>query len=65
MFVAYELLRTKDLSVTEISERLGYAHPSSFIRMFKKIHGVTPTLYREQSRAENPDGPEAEPREAP
>lgn len=55
MLVAYELLRISELSVTEISERLGYSHPSSFIRMFKKVQGVTPVLYREQYRASNVD----------
>ena len=44
---AKELLREEDLSVEEISDMLGYTHPSSFIRVFKKKMGVTPKKFRE------------------
>jgi two-component system response regulator YesN len=53
---AGETLRETGLTVNEISYRLGYRNMESFIRMFKKINGMTPTEFRET--AENAsDGP--------
>jgi YesN/AraC family two-component response regulator len=43
--------------VDEISYRLGYRNMESFIRMFKKIVGMTPTGYRESAACNNsPEG---------
>lgn len=39
------LLRESNLSIVEISERVGYATPSGFIRRFKQVMGVTPGKY--------------------
>ena len=39
---AKRLIQDSSLSVAEISEKLGYNHPSSFIRKFKQITGKTP-----------------------
>lgn len=33
------------LSVQEVSDRLGYSHPSTFIASFKRVMGVTPGAY--------------------
>jgi len=44
---AGEMLRETGLTVNEISYRLGYRNMESFIRMFKKARGMTPTEYRE------------------
>ena len=44
--VARELLTGSDLSVTEVSERVGYWQPGSFTRAFKSVTGVTPAQYR-------------------
>ena len=46
------LLRENQLSVNEISERLGYADISHFSRAFKKWTSVTPKFYREASLKE-------------
>lgn len=35
----------KDISVTEVSDSLGYASPSNFIVMFRKAFGKTPKQY--------------------
>lgn len=43
---AKELLRNTDLPVNEITGKVGYQHPMSFIRTFKKTVGVTPGDYR-------------------
>ncbi|MFD0868693.1 helix-turn-helix domain-containing protein [Paenibacillus residui] len=43
---AKELLRTTDMNLGEIIERVGYIDPTNFIRKFKKLEGVTPIQYR-------------------
>lgn len=44
---AAELLTGTKLSVTEISERTGFAYLRSFSTAFKQAKGVTPTQYRQ------------------
>jgi len=46
---AERLLHFTDLSVNEISYRLGYPNPSHFIAIFKAQRGITPLRYRVQS----------------
>ena len=46
------LLRENQLSINEISERLGYADISHFSCAFKKWTSVTPKFYREASLKE-------------
>ena len=48
---AKQILAETGLTVDEISYRLGYKNMESFIRMFKKIVGMTPTEYRESDQA--------------
>ena len=43
---ARELLTTTSGTVNEISYKLGYKNPESFIRQFKIVAGATPTDYR-------------------
>lgn len=43
---AQELLKTTQLSMTEISERCGYSDSNYFSRIFKKYHCMTPSDYR-------------------
>lgn len=43
---AKELLIQTELSATEISDRLGYSSPQSFITQFKKEIGKTPVEYK-------------------
>lgn len=45
---AKELLRTTDLKVMEISERVGYENPHYFSTVFKKTVGLHPLKYRSQ-----------------
>ncbi len=47
---ASELLTTTNKKVNEISEAVGYPNPSSFIRIFKKYHYMTPIDYRNRHR---------------
>jgi AraC-like DNA-binding protein len=44
--LAEELLKTTDLSVEEIAERLGYSEPSCFTRAFKRWNELAPRQYR-------------------
>lgn len=43
---AVKLLKNSDMKVHEIAERIGYSDPDYFIRKFKKLLGVSPSLYR-------------------
>jgi two-component system response regulator YesN len=43
---AKELLRTTTLNINQITDRLGYLNAESFIRIFKKTTGETPTEFR-------------------
>ena len=43
---AAELLSSTALSVREIAERLGFDTPNYFSKTFKRIIGVTPTVYK-------------------
>ncbi|MCM8761175.1 MAG: response regulator [Candidatus Omnitrophica bacterium] len=45
-----ELLTKSNLNINEISDKLGYQNPESFIRAFKKLEGCTPSAYRKQKR---------------
>ncbi|PCH95124.1 MAG: hypothetical protein COB84_06650 [Rhodobacteraceae bacterium] len=44
---AKRLLKFTQLSITEISQRLGYADPSYYCRLFKKHVGQTPSHFRQ------------------
>ncbi|MDI9246520.1 AraC family transcriptional regulator [Marinobacter sp. CHS3-4] len=46
---ALELLKTNNLSVDAISDRLGYSDPSNFGRAFRKWEGVSPSVWRKQN----------------
>jgi AraC-like DNA-binding protein len=41
-----ELLNDEMMSITQISQRVGFDDVNNFIRSFKKIVGVTPAIYR-------------------
>ena len=43
---AKRLLQETELSVTQIGTECGYQTPSQFFRVFKKMTGVTPAVYR-------------------
>jgi AraC family transcriptional regulator of arabinose operon len=47
---AAELLMQTELSIKEISARVGYSHPSSFDRVFRNRFETEPVDYRRQHR---------------
>lgn len=46
MFLARELIEKNELSVSEISDRVGYGNYSYFIRVFKRHFGLSPKEYQ-------------------
>ncbi|MEG0774891.1 AraC family transcriptional regulator [Clostridium sp.] len=46
MTVAANLLSTTDLSIEEISNKVGYNYSANFSKMFKKTYGKTPLKFR-------------------
>ena len=42
------LLRTTSVTVEVVSARVGYAHPSNFIKAFRRVYSCTPAQYRRQ-----------------
>ncbi|WP_020618614.1 AraC family transcriptional regulator [Paenibacillus daejeonensis] len=44
---AQTLLLESDLTINQIASKVGYANVTSFMRSFKKIHGLTPSEYRQ------------------
>ncbi|MBQ8654707.1 MAG: helix-turn-helix transcriptional regulator [Clostridia bacterium] len=46
------LLYNCDFSITEIGLQVGYPSPSSFNRQFRRIHGVSPSQWRQKMRSE-------------
>jgi len=50
LFKALELLST-GISVSEISDQLGFEEPSPFIAMFKAAFGVSPARYRKEVKS--------------
>ena len=46
---AKQMLNDEDLTITTISERLGFDYPQHFVRFFKAQTGKTPSAYRKVS----------------
>lgn len=44
---AKELIKTENLNIIDIAKEVGYSSDKSFIRVFKKIEGMTPGKYKE------------------
>ena len=51
IFKAKNYLAQEELSVSDISDRLGFSEVSYFIKVFKNSVGITPTRYRTLHRA--------------
>ena len=42
----------RNQTVTEIGMEVGYPSPSSFNRQFRRIHGISPSHWRQKMRSE-------------
>ena len=49
MVRAAELLDTP-LAIRDIAHRVGYRQPAQFAKAFRRVHGVTPSAYRNGAR---------------
>lgn len=47
---AARLLRSTDMTVTEVSQKLNYSSPFLFSQQFKKKIGISPSLYKNKAR---------------
>src|SRR5439155_20439206 len=47
--VARELLLHTRMTIPNISKKLNYSNRSKFERAFKKVYGITPAQYRQQT----------------
>lgn len=54
---AADLLVTTDASVSKIAEQSGFLTRSNFYREFQRVHGCSPTEFRQAGRPENPSRP--------
>jgi AraC-like DNA-binding protein len=50
MAEARRVLSHSDEMIDVVAERVGYADPTHFIRMFRREHGVTPAAWRASNR---------------
>jgi len=50
---ASSLLRTSELTLSQIAERVGLSNASHLHRLFAQTHGMTPQQYREQNTADH------------
>lgn len=50
---AYKLLMNTDLGILDVSIDSGFNNLSHFNKQFKKVMGMTPTVYRKQFRDMN------------
>jgi len=46
---AKEMLDTTTQNINEIAAKIGYHNTESFVKIFKKLVGTTPTLYRQKT----------------
>lgn len=51
--LADDMLQTTNLTIEEISERLGFAEASAFSRAFKRCKGIPPAKYRNMMKKQN------------
>ena len=50
MIKATELLSLTSLSISEISQAVGYDNPLHFSRAFKNVYGISPRTWRKENK---------------
>lgn len=53
LIAAEKLLKTSDISVGEISDKVGYPNKQAFNAAFRKAHGISPADYRKKHGTDN------------
>ena len=56
MAEARRRLRGTDEQVEVLAQRVGYADVTHFIRVFRRVHGVTPAAWRKSPTVPSPPG---------
>jgi transcriptional regulator GlxA family with amidase domain len=47
---AAEMLATRNLTVREVAQRVGYRQPAQFAKAFRRHHGLAPSAFRDTRR---------------
>ena len=50
---AEKLIRERRISIKEVAYEVGYQDPNYFSKIFRKITGISPSMYAERSKYEN------------
>lgn len=50
MLYANKMLQTTDICIADLAYECGFTSPDYFIRLYKKVHGITPGAYRKKIR---------------
>ena len=54
---AAELLRTREMTVRDVANRVGYRQPAQFAKAFRRHHGASPSAFRTRRPPMMGDGP--------
>ena len=54
MNLAVKLLENSDLTISEISQQVGYENVSFFYKLFNETFGISPATYRNSSNYSEP-----------
>ena len=52
MLFANKMLQTSDICIADLAYECGFTSPDYFIRLYKKVYGITPGAYRKKFRSE-------------
>lgn len=53
MLFANKMLQTSDICIADLAYECGFTSPDYFIRLYKKVYGITPGAYRKKLRSQN------------
>ena len=50
------LLKETDLKIADIAQMTGFVDSSAFIRIFRRLQGITPGKYKEKAASSDSEG---------
>jgi len=53
MLFANKMVQTSDICIADLAYECGFTSPDYFIRLYKKVYGITPGAYRKKLRSES------------